>query len=129
MIVSLTTAILILARFNVVNPAKVPTERALVGKRNLYDGTDIQPRIVGGTKASDGEYPFLVHGISGLLCGGTLIHPDIVLTAAHCLGAYEEYVIVGSNHILGRDEETVSIDFKLQHPRYTPGTEENDIML
>ncbi|MEJ1097169.1 MULTISPECIES: trypsin-like serine protease [unclassified Pseudoxanthomonas] len=51
------------------------------------------PRIIGGTDVPDGRYPFLVdielrptasddwrHN-----CGGSLIAPDLVVTAAHCL--------------------------------------------
>lgn len=48
--------------------------------------------IVNGRSARAGEAPFTValvaHGqpaASGLFCGGTLIAPDVVLTAAHCL--------------------------------------------
>ncbi len=41
--------------------------------------------IIGGTNTVLGEYPTLVSIESVGLCTGTLIAPDIVLTAAHCI--------------------------------------------
>ncbi|MEU8704541.1 serine protease [Streptomyces sp. NPDC048565] len=39
--------------------------------------------IVGGTRAAQGEFPFMVRLSMG--CGGALYAQDIVLTAAHCV--------------------------------------------
>ncbi len=55
------------------NAAPTPTPQA--------DG--IHTKIVGGTKASQGEFPFMVRLSMG--CGGALYAKDIVLTAAHCV--------------------------------------------
>lgn len=46
--------------------------------------------IVGGTNATAGEFPFYVHVLKdpNFLCGGTLIWPDVVLTAASCERAW-----------------------------------------
>jgi hypothetical protein len=41
----------------------------------------IDPRIVGGEDADPGEYSFFVSW--GGSCGATVIHDDILLTAAH----------------------------------------------
>ncbi|GAA3930071.1 S1 family peptidase [Actinoplanes auranticolor] len=44
------------------------------------DGPD---RVVGGTTATQGEFPFMVRLSMG--CGGALYSPTLVLTAAHCV--------------------------------------------
>lgn len=56
---------------------------------------DVQPRVVGGIDANVTNYPFFVFlsisrpdaatgGTRRVACGGTLIHKDVVLSAAHC---------------------------------------------
>jgi secreted trypsin-like serine protease len=44
---------------------------------------DVQPQVVGGTRAAQGEFPFMVRLSMG--CGGALYTQDIVLTAGHCV--------------------------------------------
>lgn len=41
------------------------------------------PSVVGGTRAAQGEFPFMVRLSMG--CGGALYSSDLVLTAAHCV--------------------------------------------
>ncbi|MCZ7460963.1 S1 family peptidase [Streptomyces sp. WMMC940] len=43
------------------------------------------PPVVGGTRAAQGEFPFMVRLSMG--CGGSLLTQQIVLTAAHCVGS------------------------------------------
>lgn len=47
---------------------------------------DMSKRIVGGTPAADGAYPFLVSLSNNgkHFCGGALLNANTVLTAAHC---------------------------------------------
>ena len=40
----------------------------------------VTPKIVGGDRAMNGEYPFFVLWNG---CGASLIHPDIALSAGH----------------------------------------------
>jgi secreted trypsin-like serine protease len=45
----------------------------------------VYPQIVGGTLATQGEFPWMVRLSMG--CGGAMYTPSLVLTAAHCVGA------------------------------------------
>lgn len=54
---------------------------------------DVQPQVVGGTRAAQGEFPFMVRLSMG--CGGALYTQDIVLTAAHCVGATGNNTSIG----------------------------------
>jgi hypothetical protein len=53
--------------------------------------------VVGGSAVAPGEFPdvVLVAGWTGL-CSGTLIAPDVVLTAGHCTEIEPQAVLVGS---------------------------------
>jgi len=46
-------------------------------------GDDVQPQVVGGTRAAQGEFPWMVRLSMG--CGGAMYTNQIVLTAAHCV--------------------------------------------
>jgi hypothetical protein len=53
----------------------------------LRRNVDISPRIYGGEDAKSDRFPYyvaLVDNNMNLICGGSLIASDIVLTAAHC---------------------------------------------
>jgi trypsin len=90
----------------------------------------ITPRIIGGNLAARDEYPWYVHAVDGELCGGSLIHPDIVLSAAHCQVAFGSSVFIGSTELRGGDAlETIDVEFTRQHPDYKEGPEVNDLLL
>jgi trypsin len=87
-----------------------------------------ESRIVGGTFAQPGAYPFFVQGDG---CGGSLIADDIVLTAAHCDGAFDGQVYVGPDqqYSTAGGAEKIAVQAQLAHPSYSSRTEAYDFML
>jgi len=98
--------------------------------RSSWYKVEIQPRIVGGKPVTDSEeYPSYGFNSGSGLCGGTLIHPDIVLTAAHCNTTFDDGWLQGGNTVDGANSEFIAVEQSFPHPDYEPGPEYNDIML
>lgn len=76
--------------------------------------------IVGGTAVAKGIYPFYAVPRGDVTCGASLIHPDILLTAAHCSGAFATFdVYLGGIKIDGSDAlETIRATTERLDPRY-----------
>ena len=110
------------------------------------DTTDFDPRIVGGELVTAGTYPWftmLLYMQNGnerrQTCGGSLVAPEFVLTANHCVdaglrnngavrvGAFKAPFKQGNNG--GQDVEFFLVDRVFEHPQYNSVTENNDFTL
>ncbi|HWD04888.1 MAG TPA: serine protease [Amycolatopsis sp.] len=77
-------------------------------------------RVVGGSRAAEGELPWMVRLSMG--CGGALYSPQFVLTAAHCVertGADASITAtLGSVDLQGPDAKTVRSSYVFRSPTY-----------
>lgn len=100
-------------------------------------------KIVGGKPVEDdSKYPWMVALVkdanfpdlyAGQFCGGTLIAPEWVLTAAHCVTSVftNFHAVLGTTSLTappGRYER-IAIRRVLRHNDYDPHTNDNDIAL
>lgn len=85
----------------------------------------LRNRIVGGSPASAGE----AQSFAWFGCGGSLLRPDLVLTAAHCaeLAMANGYLRIGGlNQTSGKRINILTV---IKHPDYNSSTSENDIAI
>jgi len=99
----------------------------------LVTADEINSRIVGGSDAELGEYQFFTAW--GSSCGATIIHDDILLTAAHCNPLIIETVVAGAykKGLSGEPDSINSVSRTIKeriiHPDYNVDSWDYDIML
>lgn len=98
------------------------------------------PRGTAPNEAAFGEFPWqamiLRESTKTILCGGAIIEPTLVATAAHCVDGLRTHdvLIKGGEWKLGSTEEpkpfqTVRVKAITMHPAYQPTNLESDVAL
>ncbi|CAJ1966486.1 unnamed protein product [Cylindrotheca closterium] len=103
--------------------------RTKVGRAKESRNDDGPSTIIGGTQSSQNDFPYYVDTAN---CGGSLIAPKVVLTAAHCGASYypDKQVIV-NGYERGEVGNGVwrTVSQVVPHPEYNENTLENDFEL
>mmetsp|Transcript_19039 Transcript_19039/g.43354 ORF Transcript_19039/g.43354 Transcript_19039/m.43354 type:complete len:356 (-) Transcript_19039:117-1184(-) len=92
----------------------------------------LRSRIFNGNDSKKNRFPYMVSSEgSGFLCGGILIADNIVLSAAHCEGAFVR-AAVGKQALSDwpyLDYESIQVAAEISHPDFDVESMKNDLMI
>ncbi|XP_068142150.1 uncharacterized protein [Drosophila tropicalis] len=99
------------------------------GRRSMYN----MLKIIGGKAARKGEWPWqvaILNRFKEAFCGGTLIAPNWVLTAAHCVRKVL-YVRIGEHNLdfVDGTEVQLRVAKSFKHPNFDKRTVDSDVAL
>ncbi len=110
-----------------------------VQAENQEKDQSFSEKIIGGVTSKQGDWQWMVallksgeqSNFDRQFCGGTLIAPRWVLTAAHCADAYTDIsVLLGQNDLLSDSGgEIIPVTKIIIHPDFKGGVSEADIAL
>ncbi|KPI01372.1 Trypsin [Actinobacteria bacterium OK074] len=93
---------------------------AIAGLQPLSSATAAPQPVIGGTRAAQGEFPFMVRLSMG--CGGALYTQQIVLTAAHCVdGTGANTSITATAGVVDLQSTTGRVQVKSTYVYQAPG--------
>uniref|UniRef100_A0A8B9NDS1 Peptidase S1 domain-containing protein n=1 Tax=Accipiter nisus TaxID=211598 RepID=A0A8B9NDS1_9AVES len=116
----------------VVLSALPPARAQVKGNEGDELPEEDESRIIGGRPCSINQRPFQVALIKRgqILCGGSLIDAQWVLTAAHCRQPIRDLrVLIGTDTLRDGTGQVRSISKLQVHPAYNPRKNDNDFML
>jgi secreted trypsin-like serine protease len=105
---------------------------------SFFTGTrESQMKIIGGADASISDFPWQIYLIAGSYqCGGSIIAPGWVVTAAHCVETSSGSIIPATSMVITAGSTTPTtfgshyyVSQVIPHPSYNSGSLMNDIAL
>ncbi|KAM7365845.1 hypothetical protein PAMP_016743 [Pampus punctatissimus] len=119
-----------------VAQVKYPCGQLVPQEAGTNQSVVVQTRLVGANHCPRGACPWqvlvLFNGMSH--CGGVLIRPDWVITAAHCIhgNGSQNLTVVAGEHNLDIDdgtEQRIPVSTAIAHEGYIPVTGDSDVAL